>query len=436
LQIYDLGARHLLRQEDFSHRISALGFSNDGGMLAIALADDNEVQIEESQSGRVRWRRGVGSNYTEAFAFSSDDRTLGVGGRDSAIHIVAAQSGHALNDLHGQESGVLNMIWSRQGTDLYSAGSGGDVRRWRNPMISSRHEFGGLWAAPMEKHYACLSSDGVLFAATVGNDRLGVVDTRRGEAFASTQITASVPLAFDHGGAELLTLSRDGLVQRWALAPAAVQQTEYRFPLGQSTIVCGNISRSRNRLIAGDSGGRVRFLDLSAGKLIGDRQAHNGMVWWTAISPTGELAVSAGADKMVRIWSFDSAKLLSEWSESASFAQDAAFSGNSRWLAICFHNGEVEIRDTKAFRRSNRWKTDSPALEQLAFSSDSRRLFCGGANGTIHVYDTSDWHEVATLVAGSRRGDSTVGSLAISERDNALLAYREDGLARIWQAAR
>ena len=443
LQIYDLRDLHMRRQEDQRNPISALGFSHHDRALAVSLENSNEVFVEDADTGANRWRRVIDPSVIKSLAFSPDDRLLAIGGQNHLIQVVSAQSGELVNDLRGQNGAVLDMVWSKSGSELFSAGDGGDLRRWPAPTASSgrrvvsRRQVTGLQSAPLQQRSACLSDDGSLFAATAGENRILIASTASEGPFTDVKIKGAVPLAFDRDGAGLLALTEEGLLQRWAVASAEGPKDELSLSLDRAVVVCGCISRDHQRLVAADSRGEIQFWDVARRQLLAKRPAQNGFIWWTYISPSGDVAVSAGDNTAVKVWAVATGALLAEWDERKR-PFEASISGNGRWLAVCCGDGEVEIRDLTTFQAVRRWKTDFSRLESAAFSNDNRRLLCGGANGTVIVYDTRDWREVGTLNAttGQTNANPTVTFLALSAESNVLLAYREDGIVRLWHTRR
>lgn len=437
LQIYDLKDLRLIREQHMKQPIAALGLSHASRELAISFENTNEIRAEKVDSGELVWHGIIDSNDASALAYSGDDRMLAIGGGNPLIHVVSAETGESINDLRGQDGGVQDMVWSNTGLELYSAGSGGDLRRWLSPAVPSRRYVTGLNLAARLYHCACFSDDGSLFAATLDANRIFVGSTGTGRPFKDTDMAASIPLGFDHGDTEFLALDPQGRVTRSKVPDVGDSYVESTLPLGPAVATCGSISDDRRRIVVADSGGYLHFWDLHAKKLLSTRPAQHGVIWWAFIAPSGILAVTAGDNQAIKVWSVETGELLASWDEPAR-ALNASFSRDGRRIAICCADGEVELRDMQTFKVIRRWQTDSPIIRAAAFSKDSGRLFCGGANGIICVYDTGDWRQVGILDVNTERtkSDPSVTYLSMSANGGELLAFSENGIVRFWHDPR
>jgi WD40 repeat protein len=437
LQVYDLRDLRLVREEHLKHPVAALGLSHVSGILAISLEDTNEITAEEADTGATLWRSVTDSNGTTSLAFSSDDRMLAISGSNTLIHVVSAQTGQPINDLRGQDGAVQDMIWSNSDGVLYSAGSGGELRRWTSPSVPSRKLVTCPGLAARLYHCACISDDGSLFAATADADHILLGSTGAGRQHDDINVQASIPLGFDHGDAEFLALDPQGHILRWQVSAAEDPRIESTLPLGNAVATCGSISGDRRRLVAGDSAGNLQFWDLGEKKLLSTQPAHHGYIWWAFISSSGKIAVTSGDNQEVKVWSVETGQLLTTWNEKAR-PLNAAISRDGLCLAVCCADGEVELRNLRTFVTMRRWQTDSSVLRAAAFSNDNSRLFCGGANGIVSVYDMLDWRQIGVLDASSEKSksDPTVTFLSMSANSSALLAYSENGVVRFWHDAR
>lgn len=437
LQVYDPRDLHLVHEEHLTHPVAALGFAHADRTLAVSLEDTNEILAENADTGAPLWRASIDSNGATSLAFSPDDRLLAIAGTNPLIHIVSAGTGEAVNDLRGQDGAVQDLAWSITGSDLYSAGAGGDLRRWPTPDVPSRRHVAGLGLAARLYHCACVSDNGSLFAATLDSTRILVGSTKVGGPFRDIPIAGSIPLGFDHGGAEFLALDPQGQILRWTAGAPGEAQVEGRLPLGSSVVMCGSMSGDHRRIVAADSGGNLQFWDLWTKKLLAAPSARHGYIWWAYLSPSGSVAVTSGDDQAIRVWAVDTGALLASWDERAR-PLNASISHDGQWLAVCCADGEMELRDLRTFRPVRRWQTDNPVLRSAAFSSDGSRLFCGGANGTVAVYDLGDWRQVGVLYASTQaaRSNPMISSLAMSADSRTLIAYSEDGVVRFWHDPR
>ncbi len=438
LLCYDVATLNLLWKKDYTSEVNVTAFSTDGNDLAVGFAGTDEVEVWDTTKREVRWRGFVEANVIRTMAFSADNRLLAVGGRDQTIHIVTADAGKPVNRLRGQNGAINGLAWARTGTTLYSSGDGGDLRRWPDATVSSQLRTVMLEPARRKFRYVCLSDDGNRFAAVHGPNRIAVGAIHVGEAPELVTFPAGVPLAFDHGGEELLTIDPQGMVNRWQIEAPNEPKHELQIPMEKSArIICASLSKDGRRLVSKDSYGDIQFWDFPERRLIGRVHTKNGVTGTSALSPTGRWAMTWSNSLALQLWNVDRATKIAEWKHDSNSVR-VAFANHRSWLAISFIDGSMEIRDLKTLGVVQRWKTDSSRLEAVTFSEDDLRLFCGGANGTVHIYDTAEWKEVTTLqlVLAHESGDPTVTGLAMNAQGTALAAYRQDGMLRAWTSRR
>ncbi len=73
---------------------------------------------------------------------------------------------------------------------------------------------------------------------------------------------------------------------------------------------------------------------------------HAGLVYALAFSPDGAYIASAGADRVVNIWSAGDGSLVRTFTGPSS-AFDASFSASGSKLAVCFASGVTTVVDLR-----------------------------------------------------------------------------------------
>lgn len=120
---------------------------------------------------------------------------------------------------------------------------------------------------------------------------------------------------------------------------------------------------------------------------------HHGEVTAIALSPNGELIASGSTDKTIRLWSFETGKLLYTLS-ARSFR---------------FLQGHQD------------------RITGLAFSPSSEVLISSSADGTIKQWDVRDGSLFSKL-----QGGWGVSAIALNAQDPLLVSGSEDGLIQFW----
>jgi WD40 repeat protein len=434
LQAYDLTNDRLLFDFPTTDRISAIALSFDGRSMAVALADSSQICMVDIATRSMRWKKNAGLGVVEGMAFSPDDLRVIVGGRVSTLLTVAADDGTTVDTLAGQEAGVNEILWVGNNPQVFSGGSTGDIRRWHLNGPRNLSSFPGFFAVSLSTQPLCLSDDGNLFAAPETKNSLvwGSIDSRRPMA---KGLVGQIPLGFDRDNKGLAAIAENGILYRYRMDDRGHVTTASEDQLVNESVGIEDAGWSSDHtdLIIAGRNGSMNFFNLKTGTHSTNSSLKRGQISWINVSSDGKFAVSGGLDDTVRLWSVGDGSLLRKW-EYTSDPYSAAFSPDGSIVAICFSNGEAEIRRLDDGIEPTRLKSDFAALEAIAFLPDGRRLFLGGPNGSIQVFDCSDWRPLVTLGDnnGPDAGDRTIARIAVASSGTTLMAYRADGRLSSW----
>src|SRR5262249_46341267 len=105
-------------------------------------------------------------------------------------------------------------------------------------------------------------------------------------------------VAFLPDGKALVTGSADRSLRVWDVQAGGVLRT---IGDGKQEVNCLAVVPTNGRILAGQ-GVTIRVYDSASGKEAGRLSGHNDAVRAVAVSPDGELAVSGGDDRTIRLW--------------------------------------------------------------------------------------------------------------------------------------
>ena len=140
--------------------------------------------------------------------------------------------------------------------------------------------------------------------------------------------------------------------------------------------------------LAGLADGKVVFIDIFPGIISYELQSdrpHVGVVWSLAVSKDWKLAVSGGADGMVKMWDVEEKREI------------ASFEGHRKEVRSVVMTGSVGVS--------------------------------GGGDGVVKVWDLKEWREAGTLDSGL--GD-TVSAMEVSEDGERCAVGGSTGGIQIW----
>jgi beta-lactamase regulating signal transducer with metallopeptidase domain len=275
----------------------------------------------------------------EALAYSSDGRTVALGGESGVIVLWDLSKRQLLGRLTGHREAVTSLAFSADGKQLVSGSYDKTVRVWD---MAARREVQQLTGHANVVWAVAFAPDGTLVASgsydrTVRVWRISTGDvvaefkghtgSVRGLAFspdgvwlasASADHTVRIwhlwadqpPLvlrgydgmvrtvAFQPGGRLLATGSEDGMVRVWDW-----RERRLTAALAQGDIVASLAFGLRGRLLlSGGENGLVHVWDASTGRLRASIPAHGDRVAALAVAPNGRYLLTASHDRTVRIW--------------------------------------------------------------------------------------------------------------------------------------
>src|ERR1022692_1611543 len=178
-------------------------------------------------------------------------------------------------------------------------------------------------------------------------------------------------------------------------------------------------------------------------RLVIESGGHLSTIRFVAFTRDGKYLVSAGDDKVVRVWDVSTGQVarvlrgqIGEAHEGKLFA--AALSPDNRYLAVAGYLtgdsetwGAIRIHDFRTGAVLALLKGHTSVVDSLAFSPDNRHLASGSADNGVRIWDI----EAKTSVRLSpEHGDRILG-LAFSQDGKRLVSGSEDHSLRLWDAS-
>ena len=431
LQVYDLEARALVRDEPVAYPVAATAISPDDRLLASTRYYVSGVVVTPLLGTTPLWSRAVGTDDTTALAFSPDGQRLAGGGRQSDVWVRDARSGALIRDFHGHDGGIQDVTWSGRPVDLYSADGEGAARRWNFEESRPPTDFGGFWPREGDP-WMCLSQDGRWFAATVDGSRSDAVDLSTPGTRLSLE-GATIPIGFAPSQDALLGFTSTGVLSSWPLRAGSAPSPLISFFDGTKRIAVGSLSPDQRFALAAEITGKLAVWNLRTKKRLLDSDLGGETAIWSGFSPDSSL-VAAKTPMALYVWSTATGAPVGVY-RSLEPSVFAAFDPANRWIAIGDNRNSIELVSLPSLALERRITIDSSSAKSLTVTPDGKRLLCGGTNGAIHIYDTNDWRELLVLAQKasiSPRGGGSIEGLALNPSATTLVAYRADGLIHIW----
>ena len=159
-------------------------------------------------------------------------------------------------------------------------------------------------------------------------------------------------------------------------------------------------------------------------------QGHKNPVQTIALSSSGGLLASGGADKQLQLWNLNTLDRIRTYRKQGDFVTAIAFSPDDKVIASGTLSGKISVFRSKSRSRLRRLSGHGGEITALSFSRDGRLLVSSSKDGTLRVIETKRWRTLKTLP--DHQG--AVNALAFAPDGLSFASAGNDGKLRIWSA--
>ncbi|MEM9090056.1 MAG: WD40 repeat domain-containing protein, partial [Cyanobacteria bacterium P01_F01_bin.53] len=170
----------------------------------------------------------------------------------------------------------------------------------------------------------------------------------------------------------------------------------------------------------------------------------SGSVRDVAFNNTGDLIVSAHDDKKLRLWNVETGKQIGEAMEGhSSIVWAVDFSPDGETIVSGSVDKEIKLWDADSREQIKFWTTDSGEQKSLprmahkdvvfsvAFDSEGERIVSGSADRSLRIWDAKTGEPVGDPLKGH---DGKVYSAIFSADDKTIISTGSDRTIRFWHA--
>ncbi|WP_204105692.1 MULTISPECIES: hypothetical protein [Spirulina sp. CCY15215] len=370
--------RHSPETED--REIYNVRFSPDGNYLATA-GKDGKIQLQ-TITGEAIATLAAGMGAVQWVEFSPNGKFLAAAGSDRGVQLWSI-SGELLDIFRGHEEGVSYVTFSPNSEAIASASRDGTIKLWDlngNVLQTLADHSEGVLAVRF-------SPDGTKLASAGYDGTIKLWDTQGQllETFASHR-DGVTGVRFHPDGTKLASSSFDKTIKIW------------------------------------DLNGNPRLLLQDSPSETGDRQDNKATgIRDVAISPDGELIVTAGENGTIVLWTRKGEKLKSisahsQPIETLSFAPDGMGFASGSW------DGTIKIWNSQGQLQAT-LPAHQDRVADLDWSFDSNLLVSGSWDGTVKT-----WSPQGKRQQTLQRHRQRVHAVAFSPEDNILVTGGEEGI--------
>lgn len=179
----------------------------------------------------------------------------------------------------------------------------------------------------------------------------------------------------------------------------------------------------------------VRLGDTATGKEVQTFTGHTGGMAAVALSPDGELAVSGGVDKTIRVWDVKKGNELRHCEGVSDVPECLAFAPKSHRFAsgqggsgsTCL----VRLWDADTGKEIRSLKGHTGGVGGVAFLPDRKTLLSASMDGTIRQWSVETGDELRQM----KHDGSAINDVAVSSDGIRALSAGDDHTVRLWDLA-
>ncbi len=387
--------------------ILAIEFSPDGRYVAVGRG--NRVQVYDAQSGAEVVSLGGHLDYVQSLAWSPDGSLLASGsyrlvkiwrapGNVQLVHYVDPERTRGVM-AHAGSATALAVVDATTGR-FVTGGLDGELKWWaaqsETPLQRVRSPAGppeALIALPEDRLLMGTSNELILLGPQ------GKLLKRRPSKVAVRAIAAEpraglAAIGYANGEVHVVRLPELELLKQWKAHGGAVTALAF--------------ARDGKELVSGSTDGRVIAWDPQNGKQLRALQHGSGAVRAVAISPLGNLLVTAGADKLARVWQYGDFKPFPAGGKNqrvlggyTGALRSAVLSPDGIRVAIGSDNGEIRTWEVATGRMLHEFAGHVGSVHALAYLKGTTWLVSVGADRSVRLWDCStQWQPYLELTSG------------------------------------
>lgn len=450
------GGQELARWASGGERVLDAVSGGDGSEIAVAGADgqayvwhwktDRVVAVSgpSDHTGRVRfdargdrvvtagsktpkvWDANTGqlvatlrghTDSVNAAILSPDGARVATASKDGTARIWDTATEGTVAELSGHTESVLDVAFNPANPSVVAtAGSDGTARLWElpTPETLSGHE-DTVWRAEFSQ-----DSHWVLTSSADGTAR--VWDARTGRGVRVFKGTGAVMAAMSPD-ARLVAIADDQGLRIWdreGVGPPLAETSDVSFGIPRFTPSGDAVLLARND--------RVYRWDWKEGTAPRPLTGYRGFVNFgeLGISRDGRKIVTAGDDRLARVWDADTGRELVALKGHRGSVNSAAFSVDGRFVVTASADKTAQIWDTRTSARVRLLKSDR-SLFDANFDTTGTRVVGAGADGYVQIWDARSGRTVALF----RRHAAAVSTVSFSPDGSVVLTASDDHTASI-----
>ena len=185
--------------------------------------------------------------------------------------------------------------------------------------------------------------------------------------------------------------------------------------------------------------GYLRLLDTTENKIAESWRAHSDTIFDFDFSPDGAQLVTAGGDKLIKVWELASKKELARLEGHSAQVLGVAFNSNATQVVSGGVDKEIKVWDIKTREKIISLGSHSDRVTALVWPAVGNVIIAATDGGDVSSYSNLKAHTGEQSSSGGDEkklgnAEETVVSLATSRDAKMLFAGTHDGVVHVWNS--
>ena len=159
-------------------------------------------------------------------------------------------------------------------------------------------------------------------------------------------------------------------------------------------------------------------------------KGHSSGVNGVALSPDGKRIVSAGGDRVLKVWEVSTQREIRTLKGHDQSVTSVAFSSDGRYIVSGSEDRSIRVWDADTGRSLATFRGHASKVRSVAISPDAQRIASAGADGKVILWDRNEKQQPVTIHAHPQGAFS----VCFSPNGQRVVSGGADNLIKVWDA--
>lgn len=278
-------------------------------------------------------------------AISPDGKYVVKGKVDSVSQLINIKTGRIEKTFVGHHKTVYTFDFSPDGKQLLTAGGDGDIKLWDVTTGEEIKTFKGHNDLIFDVKF---SSDGKQVVSGSWDGFMRIWDVQSGGLLKYIKLNENSPYVVGFSPNDLYVVSGD-LEKKISFWEADAGE-EFRSIVGHTGLISSfDFTTDGKKMVSGSWDGKVKVWDVLTGMLLA-KFNHGAGVNTVAVDPKSRFVVSAGKDRLIKLWSTETGKLLQTLEGHLNAVSSVKITADGKKMVSCSVDGIIKVWDLASYK--------------------------------------------------------------------------------------